>query len=61
MRPVFNGIKRYFSDKKNRLVHVIVGVSGLVGTIFSLISFPDRLMLFGAAVCFNVLRMRLMP
>jgi hypothetical protein len=61
MKPILNGLKLYFSDKKNRIVHIIVGISGLLASIFSLISFSDRLMLFGVAICFNVLRMRLMP
>jgi len=61
MKPVLKGIKSYFSDKKNRVVHMIVGISGVIATIFSLIGFYDRIMLFGVAICFNVLRMRLMP
>jgi|GEM_PF-1924344 len=60
MKPLVNGIKNYFSDKKNRIVHVIAGLSGLFASIFSLIGFYDRILLFGAAICFNVLRMRIM-
>ena len=61
MKSILNGIKTYFSDKKNRIVHIIAGVSGLIASIFSLIGFYDRFILFGFAICFNVVRMRLMP
>jgi hypothetical protein len=61
MKPIVKGIKNYFSDKKNRIVHIIAGISGLVASIFSLMGFYDRILLFGVAICFNVLRMRMMP
>jgi hypothetical protein len=61
MKQLVKGIKNYFSDKKNRIVHIIAGVSGLIASIFSLIGFYDRILLFGVAICFNVLRMRMMP
>lgn len=61
MKQVVNGIKNYFSDKKNRIVHIVAGVSGLIASLFSLIGFYDRILLFGVAICFNVFRMRMMP
>jgi len=61
MKPIVKGIKNYFSDKKNRIVHVIAGISGLVASLFSLMGFYDRILLFAAAICFNVVRMRMMP
>ncbi len=61
MKPMVKGIKNYFSDKKNRIVHIIAGVSGLVASLFSLMGFYDRILLFGVAICFNVVRMRMMP
>jgi hypothetical protein len=61
MKPIVKGIKNYFSDKKNRIVHIIAGISGLVASIFSLMGFYDRILLFGVAICFNVVRMRMMP
>ena len=61
MKQVINGIKTYFSDKKNRIVHIMAGLSGLVASIISLIGFYDRILLFAVAICFNVLRMRVMP
>jgi len=61
MKQIVKGIKNYFSDKKNRMVHIIAGVSGLLASIFSLIGFYDRILLFAVAISFNVLRMRMMP
>jgi uncharacterized membrane protein len=61
MKPMVKGVKNYFSDKKNRIVHIIAGVSGLIASLFSLMGFYDRILLFGVAICFNVVRMRMMP
>jgi hypothetical protein len=60
MTKIIQGLKSYFSDKKNRFVHIIVGISGLIASIFSLIGFYDRLALFTVAIGFNVLRIRYM-
>lgn len=61
MKPVIKGIKTYFSDKKNRIVHMIAGISGYIASVFSLMGVYDRILLFGIAICFNVVRMRMMP
>ncbi len=61
MKPIVKGIKNYFSDKKNRIVHIIAGISGLVASVFSLMGLYDRILLFAVAICFNVVRMRMMP
>ena len=58
MRRIIRGIKSYFSDKKNRIVHATVGISALVATLFNLIGLYDRLALFAVAIGFNILRMR---
>jgi hypothetical protein len=61
MTKIIQGIKSYFSDKRNRSVHIIAGVSGLIASIFSLIGFYDRIVLFGIAIGFNILRMKYIP
>lgn len=61
MKRVVKGLKSYFSDKKNRLVHVSVGISMLIVSIFDSINPYLRIGMFGAAVAFNLLRMRYLP
>ena len=61
MERIVKGLKSYFSDKKNRIVHATVGISALIATIFNVIGLYDRLALFAVAIGFNVLRMRYMP
>ena len=58
MKRIIQAIKSYFTDKKNRIVHAIVGISMLIMTIFDSISPYLRIGVFAAAVGFNVLRMR---
>ena len=61
MKRIVQGLKSYFSDKRNRIVHATVGISALIASIFSLINIYDRLALFAVAICFNVIRMRYIP
>ncbi len=61
MKRIVRGLKSYFSDKKNRIVHAAVGISALVATLFNVIGIYDRLTLFAVAIGFNVLRMRYIP
>jgi len=61
MKRVIQGLKSYFSDKRNRIVHATVGISALVATLLNLIGLYDRLALFAVAIGFNVLRMRIIP
>lgn len=58
---IIQGIKSYFSDKRNRIVHATVGISAMVATVFNVIGFYDRIALFAVAVGFNVFRMRYIP
>ena len=58
MKRIIKGLKSYYSDKKNRIVHATVGISALIATLFNLIGLYDRLALFAVAIGFNVLRMR---
>ena len=55
---IINGIKSYFSDKKNRAVHALVGISMLVMTLVDSINPIVRISVFAGAVGFNLLRMR---
>ena len=55
------GLKAYFSDKRNRIVHATVGISAMIATVFNVIGMYDRLALFAVAIGFNVLRMRYIP
>lgn len=57
---IVQGIKSYFSDRKNRIVHATVGISAMIATLFNVIGMYDRLVLFAVAIGFNVLRMRYM-
>jgi len=61
MKRVVQGLKSYFSDKKNRFVHISVGISMLTLSIFDSISPYLRIGVFGAAVAFNLLRMKYLP
>ncbi len=58
MKRVVQGLKSYFSDKKNRIVHIIMGISLLIGSIFDSISPYLRIGLYAGAVGFNLIRMR---
>jgi hypothetical protein len=57
-RTILNGIRSYFSDKKNRAVHALTGISMLILTIFDSINPILRVGIFAGAVGFNLLRMR---
>ena len=61
MKRIIKGLKSYFSDKRNRIVHATVGISALAATLLNLIGLYDRLALFAVAIGFNVLRMRYIP
>ena len=61
MNKTFKIIKNYYSDKKNRIVHAIAGISMLLMTIFDFISPYLRIGVFTSAICFNILRMRFIP
>ncbi|MEL7670328.1 hypothetical protein [Methanobacterium sp.] len=58
---IAKGLKNYFSDKRNRIVHATVGISAMIGMLFNVIGFYDRVALFAVAIGFNVLRMRYLP
>jgi hypothetical protein len=58
MKRIIPGIKFYFSEKKNRLVHGITGISMLILSIFDSINPYLRIGVFALAVGFNLLRMR---
>ncbi|MGO9387556.1 MAG: hypothetical protein ACLPWD_05830 [Methanobacterium sp.] len=58
MKRVVHGLKSYFSDKKNRIVHIIMGISILIGSVFDSISPYLRIGLYAGAVGFNLIRMR---
>ena len=60
LMKIVQGLKYYFSDKRNRIVHATVGISAMIATLFNVIGMYDRLALFAVAVGFNVLRMRYM-
>jgi len=61
MKKVIKGLKTYFKDKKNRIVHIIVGFSALIASFFTSIDIFTRLSMFGVAIGFNLLRMRFIP
>lgn len=58
MKKVLKSLKSYFTDTKNRIVHVTAGISILIMTIFDSVSPYLRIGVFAAAVAFNLLRMR---
>ncbi|WP_321420989.1 hypothetical protein [uncultured Methanobacterium sp.] len=58
MENIVNGIKSYFKDRKNRIVHALTGVSMLILTVFDSINPYVRVGVFAGAVGFNLLRMR---
>ena len=58
MENILNGIKSYFKDKKNRIVHALTGISMLILTLFDSINPYVRISVFAGAVGFNLLRMR---
>ena len=60
LMKIVQGLKYYFSDKRNRIIHATVGISAMIATLFNVIGMYDRLALFAVAVGFNVLRMRYM-
>jgi len=58
MGNILNGIKSYFKDKKNRVVHALTGISMLILTLFDSINPYVRVGVFAGAVGFNLVRMR---
>jgi len=58
MGNILNGIKSYFKDKKNRIVHALTGISMLILTLFDSINPYVRIGVFAGAVGFNLMRMR---
>ena len=58
MGNILNGIKSYFKDKKNRVVHALTGISILILTLFDSINPYMRVGVFAGAVGFNLMRMR---
>jgi hypothetical protein len=58
MKRIVQGLKSYFSDKKNRIVHIVMGMSILIGSVFDSISPYLRIGLYAGAVGFNLLRMK---
>ena len=59
MKRVVHGLKSYFSDKKNRIVRLLImGISILIGSVFDSISPYLRIGLYAGAVGFNLIRMR---
>jgi hypothetical protein len=59
MRKILNALKSYFSDKKNRLVHGLTGISMLILTVFDAVSPGLRIGVFAGAVSFNLVRMKI--
>lgn len=57
-KKIFEGLKTYFKDKKNRIVHATAGISMLIMTVFDSVSPYIRIGVFATAVGFNLLRMR---
>jgi hypothetical protein len=57
-RKILKGIRSYFSDKKNRLVHILTGISMLALSLFDSINPFLRIGVFAGVVGFNLLRMR---
>ena len=35
---IVKGLKNYFSDKRNRIVHATVGISAMIGMLFNVIA-----------------------
>lgn len=58
MGNILKNVKSYFKDKKNRVVHALVGISMLILTVFDSINPYVRISVFAGAVGFNLLRMR---
>ena len=58
MKRIIQGLKSYFFDKKNRIVHIVMGISLLIGFVFDSISPYLRIGLYASAVGFNLLRMK---
>ena len=58
MSRIIQGLKSYYSDKKNRIVHIVMGISLLIASVFDSISPYLRIGLFAGAVGFNLIRMR---
>jgi hypothetical protein len=58
MIRIIQGLKSYYSDKKNRIVHIVMGISLLIASVFDSISPYLRIGLFAGAVGFNLIRMR---
>lgn len=58
MGNILNGIKSYFKDKKNRVVHALTGISMLILTVFDSVNPYVRVGVFAGAVGFNLMRMR---
>ncbi len=58
MSKIIQGLKSYYSDKKNRIEHIVMGISLLIASVFDSISPYLRIDLFAGAVGFNLIRMR---
>jgi len=58
LKRIVQGLKSYFSDKKNRIVHIVMGISLLIGSVFDSISPYLRIGLYAGAISFNLIRMR---
>ena len=58
MKRIVQGLKSYFTDKKNRIVHAVMGISLLIGSVFDSINPYLRISLYASAVGFNLIRMR---
>lgn len=58
MKRIFQSLKFYYKDKKNRIVHAVAGISMLAMTVFDSVSPYLRIGVFAAAVGFNLLRMK---
>jgi len=58
MKRIVQGLKSYFSDKKNRIVHIVMGISILIGSVFDSISPYLRIGLYAGAIGFNLIRMK---
>ena len=54
---VLDGVIKYLSDWRNWLVHGLVGVGLLLLAIFAPIAWWIKVMIFGAVIVFNCVRM----
>ena len=58
MKRIVQGLKSNFSEKKNRIVHIVMGISILIGSVFDSISPYLRIGLYAGAIGFNLIRMK---